>query len=194
VAIMDNFCTNCGSKVIGEGRFCSNCGLEIENTQNTNTISSNVITVNNVKLNTQELINDFGKDKIGAIKFVHHLTKLSLKESKKIVDEAYDTISINDIHQKKSFKERQSELIIQDSNRKKQIENRKKENELNGVLCCSKCGSASLSANKKGFGVGKAIVGTTIIPGLGLLAGALGSKKINITCLECGYQFKAGKK
>lgn len=58
---------------------------------------------------------------------------------------------------------------------------------------CPKCGSTSLSANKKGFGVGKAIVGGVLTGGVGLAAGAIGKNKVEVTCLKCGKQFKAGK-
>ena len=55
-----------------------------------------------------------------------------------------------------------------------------KENKKNGIACCPKCGSTSLTANKKGFGVGK-----------GLVAGNKGAKKVRITCLNCGNQWWA---
>ena len=58
---------------------------------------------------------------------------------------------------------------------------------------CPKCGSTSLSANKKGFGVGKALVGAALTGGVGLLAGGIGMNKIEVTCLKCGKRFKAGK-
>lgn len=58
---------------------------------------------------------------------------------------------------------------------------------------CPKCGSTQLTANKKGFGIGKALVGGLLTGGIGLLAGGIGSKKIEITCLKCGKKFKAGK-
>lgn len=56
---------------------------------------------------------------------------------------------------------------------------------------CPRCGSTSLSANRKGFGVGKATIGTValgLVPGL--LIGSVGSKKIEVTCLKCGKRFK----
>lgn len=62
-----------------------------------------------------------------------------------------------------------------------------------GIVCCPKCGSTSLSANKKGFSVGKAVAGAAFTP-IGVLAGGIGSNKIQITCLNCGYKFKPGKK
>ncbi len=64
------------------------------------------------------------------------------------------------------------------------------ENKANAVACCPKCGSTSLSANKKGFGVGKAIFGASIIGKYGLTAGNLHSQKVIVTCLNCGHQWK----
>jgi hypothetical protein len=50
-----------------------------------------------------------------------------------------------------------------------------------------------LTANKKGFSGGKALVGGVLTGGVGLLAGTIGSNKIKITCLACGKQFKPGE-
>lgn len=61
------------------------------------------------------------------------------------------------------------------------------------VLHCFKCGSSQLSANKKGFGLGKAAVGGLLTGEVGLLGGFIGSRKVKITCLRCGYSWTAGK-
>lgn len=56
---------------------------------------------------------------------------------------------------------------------------------------CPRCGSTSLSANKRGFGMGKAVVGTLAFGVIGgVLAGSIGAKKIEVTCLKCGKKFK----
>ena len=60
------------------------------------------------------------------------------------------------------------------------------------VPTCFKCGSTSISANKKGFSVGKAALGAFIAGPLGLTAGGIGAKKIRITCLNCGNDWIAG--
>lgn len=65
-----------------------------------------------------------------------------------------------------------------------------KENRANGIACCPKCGSTSLSANKKGFGVGKAVVGAYIAGPIGLVAGNIHAKKVWVTCLNCGHRWK----
>ena len=69
----------------------------------------------------------------------------------------------------------------------------KKEETPESYLCCPKCGSRDLHAEQKGFSGGKALVGAVTFGGLGLLAGTIGSKDVQITCLKCGKQFKAGE-
>lgn len=59
---------------------------------------------------------------------------------------------------------------------------------------CPKCNSANISANKKGFGVGKAAAGAVLLGPVGLLGGFMGSDKVIITCLNCGHSWEPGKK
>lgn len=58
---------------------------------------------------------------------------------------------------------------------------------------CPKCGSEQITANKKGYSVGKAAAGVILTGGIGLIAGAHGSGKIVITCLACGERWKPGQ-
>lgn len=60
-------------------------------------------------------------------------------------------------------------------------------------LCCPRCGSRELHAEHKGFSGGKALAGALITGGIGLLAGTIGSRDTQITCLKCGKKFKAGE-
>lgn len=63
------------------------------------------------------------------------------------------------------------------------------------IAHCPKCGSSSLSSDKKGFSATKAIAGTLLIdPLAGVVAGNAGKNKVIVTCLKCGHQWKAGKK
>ena len=55
---------------------------------------------------------------------------------------------------------------------------------------CPRCGSAQLTANKKGFGLGKAAAGGLLLGPVGLLGGFIGSSKVKITCLKCGHTWK----
>lgn len=61
-------------------------------------------------------------------------------------------------------------------------------------FACPKCKSTHISGNKKGFGVGKALVGGVLAGGIGLLGGFIGSRKIENTCMQCGHAWDAGKK
>ncbi len=69
-----------------------------------------------------------------------------------------------------------------------------KQMDKDGIAYCPKCHSTSLSANKKGFGIGKAVIGAALTGGIGLVAGNIGAAKVKVTCLKCGHQFWAGKK
>jgi len=54
---------------------------------------------------------------------------------------------------------------------------------------CPKCGSTQITASKKGFSGGNALLGGLLTGGIGLLAGTIGSNDIKITCLNCGKVF-----
>ena len=75
---------------------------------------------------------------------------------------------------------------------KQELKERIKQMDKEGIVYCPKCYSTSLSANKKGFSLGKAAAGMLIAGGP--LLGAIGKNKIEITCLKCGYKWKPGKK
>lgn len=64
------------------------------------------------------------------------------------------------------------------------------ENRKNAVACCPKCGSASLSTHQKGFGFGRGALGASFGLDVGLFAGGIGSKKLYVTCLNCGHRWK----
>lgn len=67
------------------------------------------------------------------------------------------------------------------------------QNQQEEYLCCPKCGSRELHAQHQGFSGGKALAGALLTGGIGLLAGTIGSKDTQITCLKCGNKFKAGE-
>ena len=73
-------------------------------------------------------------------------------------------------------------------------EERKQQAAQDGVACCPRCGSTSLSINKKGFGGGKATAGMLTFGLGGAVAGTYGMNRMKITCLNCGYKYKPGKK
>lgn len=55
---------------------------------------------------------------------------------------------------------------------------------------CPVCDSTQLTANQKGFSLGKSIGGGLLLGPVGLLGGFIGSNKVVITCLKCGYKWK----
>jgi len=76
---------------------------------------------------------------------------------------------------------------------RRQTEERKRQAAADGVACCPRCGSTSLTSNKKGYGIGKGVVGAWAVGPIGLAAGNIGRQKVKVTCLNCGYQYKPGK-
>lgn len=65
--------------------------------------------------------------------------------------------------------------------------------EMDTIPKCPKCGSKSISADKKGFSTGKAAAGAILVGPIGLAAGGIGANKVQITCLNCGHHWIAGK-
>ncbi|MDR3132685.1 MAG: zinc-ribbon domain-containing protein [Prevotellaceae bacterium] len=59
-------------------------------------------------------------------------------------------------------------------------------------LCCPKCKSKEIHSQHAGFSGGKALTGALLTGGIGILAGTIGNKDVQITCLKCGHKFKAG--
>lgn len=65
-------------------------------------------------------------------------------------------------------------------------------NQSNRFIKCPRCASTQISADKKGFGIGKAVIGVAFAGPIGLVAGNMGAKKVRITCLKCGKSWNAG--
>ncbi len=57
---------------------------------------------------------------------------------------------------------------------------------------CPMCGESDkwikVDTDKKGFSVGKAVVGGVIFGPIGLLGGGLGKKTVTYACGKCGFQ------
>ncbi|HCQ6376177.1 zinc ribbon domain-containing protein [Clostridioides difficile] len=171
------FCSSCGAEITGVGKFCSSCG--------TPTLADTVdnddlfININGKELNLTNIYKETKGDKILAIDIAMKTLGLGIKECKDIIYPAFKELS-----EKINIEEEKVELR---ENEYKQINVLEDDN----VARCPRCGSVSLSAHKKGFGIGKAVAGATIAGGIGLVAGNLGAKKVRVTCLNCGKQFWA---
>lgn len=120
-----------------------------------------------------------------------HIVNFNINHNKTF-EELYDSLVEFGI-------EEHSRSIVKTKNEIKREEKiatkqRIEENRKNAIACCPKCGSTSLSAHKKGFGIGKAIVGGAVFGPFGLVGGNINAKKVRVTCLNCGHQHWAGKR
>lgn len=169
------YCKHCGKQIDDDAKFCPECGGSVV-ARSTDADVSNF----DQGIDVQEILNACGGNKIEAVKQVKELTGLSLSEAKDLVDKQGNVLS--------------KPIVVKNTpwptTKPQSKRERIKENKQNGVACCPKCGSTSLSANKKGFGVGKAVVGAALTGGIGLVAGNIGAKKVWVTCLNCGHRWK----
>lgn len=87
-----------------------------------------------------------------------------------------------------SYERRRSWTPPEPSERQKRVNDLRTQS----IAYCPKCLSTSLTANKKGFGIGKAVVGGALVGPIGLVAGNIGRSNVTVTCLNCGNRFKPG--
>lgn len=100
--------------------------------------------------------------------------------------------SIEEITRGKKERYYTESLKIQKEKLKLEKQKNKGQNKyMKNMAKCPRCGSTSLSGHKKGYGIGKAVVGTWALGPLGLMAGNIGAGNIRVTCLNCGKKFKA---
>lgn len=172
-------CKKCGVEF--EGGYCTNCGTKLESVKcvicglySTGKYCSNCGSVMPIPVDNK--MNEIYRDNTTS-ESVQKSSKIEISEVAKDIGGAAKAIFDFATAGQRQRTDKIRELDEQ------------------GVAYCPKCLSVSLSANKKGFGIGKAVVGTVITGGLiGLVAGNIGAKKVRVTCLKCGYQFWAGKK
>jgi len=92
------------------------------------------------------------------------------------------------------FKEMLKEAKENAKNKEKEKVQKRAELNKQRIPYCPRCLSTSITANKKGYGLGKGVAGVIIAGPVGLLAGGIGRNKVQCTCLKCGYKFKTGSK
>lgn len=64
-------------------------------------------------------------------------------------------------------------------------------NDNKSYLCCPKCYSNNLTPMNRGFSFGNAAIGAVTLGLYGILAGSIGSQKVNLFCGGCGKTFKS---
>lgn len=89
------------------------------------------------------------------------------------------------------FMEKLKEQVKQESAKVTAAQNRRKEMDEQGIAYCPRCSSISVQPLKKGFGLGKAVIGGVLLGPVGLLAGNIGKNKVEMYCMKCGNKFKA---
>lgn len=209
------FCTNCGTEF--EGNFCPNCGTKAgEQSPAQPVVPKETHEYYDKEGDLIDLATIYGvyKDRTGMAAFFRKCTDYDSVTIGKALDYIEDNVKpkeygmLDTIRMKRQIEAPIEKIIkvqvVNDPSvklQKAQLSELKKANklqqkEMNAQARCPRCGSTSLSAHKKGFGIGKAVVGAAITAPLGLgligaVAGNKGAKKVRVTCLKCGKQFWA---
>lgn len=161
-------CPECGKEVSDKAEACIRCGYPINKN---NEVNENL----QEELINPNIINVEGKD-IDIIQVINLVRQKEKIKAIKLLREM-SNLSLTD-----------AKDIIDKIDKGSMIQNNK-----SSELTCPYCGSTQIQAFKKGFGLGKAITGGTLLGGAGLLGGFIGSNKIMITCLKCGKQWESEK-
>ena len=109
--------------------------------------------------------------------------KLMKQEQKRLKQET-KLLKQEEQQAKKSQKIQKEQLLLQRKQSKLEAKQYKK------MAKCPKCKSTSLSAHKKGYGIGKGVIGASVVGGLGLVAGNINARKVKVTSMNCGKRFK----
>ena len=181
------FCPMCGNDC-GGAKFCSECGYDL---RLGNPAEESAVPAASPAINMDDYFQRFHPNRIAAIKALSREAGIDIKQAKKLVDEGFDQRQKQLYASDPSAASRDLKRIF--APKKAAHDERKAELDKEGVVCCPKCLSTSITGDKKGFGVGKAVVGASMVGGLGLMAGNIGAKKVRLTCMKCGYQWFAGK-
>ena len=165
-------CLKCGDKLLEKAEFCPTCG------NSSDVYVGALAKLFNVQTNDPELIlvdKDDTKKIQEVINNVKHPNRKNMKPN-------WQTNSNNKSQELKTSKK---------INTRTTKRGRKKAAKRSRQAYCPKCGSTSLSSNKKGFGIGKAIIGASLTNSpIGLIGGNINAKKVIVTCLNCGKQWK----
>ena len=109
--------------------------------------------------------------------------------TKEEMDLAYYKASLEMQQEALELQKEELREAIKQTEHEKELIRAQKRAEANKAKC-PKCGSTSLTSNKKGYGLGKGLVGAAIIGPYGLLAGGIGANATEVRCLNCGLKFK----
>lgn len=188
------FCPNCG-KDCGNANFCPGCGQNLQCSESAYELKTYpplnepfVQIVSGKEIDLNKVVRTYGNGwrKSGAYAYLSAECGISIAQAKQILDPIFT------IHEGEKISFLQSlsaevNLRSEKVSREKDVREQK-EGELknSGEIHCPKCLSTSVTAQKRGYSIGQAILA-------GPLAGAIGSNKVHCICLKCGHKWKPGR-
>lgn len=173
---MPKFCSQCGNSLEENARFCSSCGTKIEPEKINSPENVIMMNLNGIDFDLVEICKEADNNDDKILKCLRSKTNSTFRECISFLRDQ-SKIDSSIIEKAKALAKERRESEINELKAKKEV-------------FCPKCLSTSVSANKNGFGLGKAALGGIALGPVGLLAGMIGSKKIKLTCLNCGNQFE----
>lgn len=187
------YCKNCGKEITEDARFCSFCGFELYQIVSTQSEDDEAGTICPICNSIEVSIYNSNKQQLGTVCMMCDSDIINGKcpncgePTANYKDEHCENCgccwNISSKKKKANLPSCYDEFA---SPIKPVVEI------IDEKIKCPNCNSTNLTANKKGYSAGKAVAGTLLTGGIGLLGGFLGSDKIRITCLKCGHSWSAG--
>lgn len=179
-------CPFCGVTVEKDDEYCDECGMRIQSYNKTPRVEKIDPHKKRCINCRQELLKS---QVICPVCGIEVPDENNLKDDMMYCPECGELNKIGSfscIHCGRKYKASEMNVCILKTNSTEIIFNEHIEN----IARCPKCGSSSLQSQKKGFGIGKAVVGAAVAGPIGLIAGNINAKKVWVTCLKCGRRFK----
>ena len=184
------YCSKCGNELLEKDSFCSKCGTKSNLIDDNKTVKDNSL----IKSSTpkKETCKKCNKTK-------RNIFKNNMDTQKSICISCDSKLGFCPIcHKELRTKYAQQCQSCHSSWRENSpvpqtsiTENIKKSN--NNKIQCPKCKSINVIGGKKGFSGTQAVGGAILTGGIGILAGTIGSNKVELSCLSCGNKFKPGE-
>ena len=186
------FCPDCGTQC--DSKFCPACGKNLQGIEIEKPAEKTIPPLsepyyyerNGKRLDLHKVIRTYGMGwrKSGAYWCLVTDFSISKKEAKAILDPLYAVHAGEKITYGQSLKANLSMIAEQQRNEQLAEKQKRKELEESGVAYCPKCLSTSVTAEKRGYSAGQAILTRN------LLIGAVGANEIKCVCLKCGHKWK----